>query len=368
MLQAEIAAQGGWVSFAHFMERVLYAPGLGYYAAGARKFGSAGDFVTAPEISSLFGQSLARAIGPILTATNGELLELGPGSAQLAFDLLSALEVSGSLPKRYLLLEVSADLRQRQQQRLSQLAPHLFARCVWIDALPQDFVGAIVANEVLDVVPVHLLRFQNGQVFTRGVVVQKGALNWQDRPGVPDDVRALLDTFDPTAVLREPNADYLTELSPQVGALVRAVMNSMREGICLWIDYGFRAAEYYHPSRVSGTLMCHYRHHAHTDPFLYPGLQDITAHVDFTAVAEAGRAAGGSLLGYTTQANFLLGCGITELIAAHDPGHAADYLPITNQAQRLLSPAEMGELFKVIGFSKGNHGLAALEAARQLPL
>jgi SAM-dependent MidA family methyltransferase len=372
MLREEIKRAGGWISFATFMDLALYAPGLGYYAAGARKFGAAGDFVTAPEISPLFGQTIAHSISETIVNTSGNVLELGPGSGQLAFDMLNALDKLNTLPSKYYLLEVAADLRARQREKLSSLPAHLFQCCVWLDALPTNFVGAIVANEVLDVVPTHLVKYENGVALVRGVALINDEFIFQDMPELPADVAAMV-----TTVNREVFADvfanaapdnYLTEFQPQAVALTASLCHALKSGVILLIDYGFRRQEYYHPTRVTGTLMCHYRHFAHTDPFLYPGLQDITAHVDFTAIAEAGIAADGELLGYTTQANFLLSAGIADAIAQHDPSDTARYLAVTNQAQRLLSPAEMGEFFKVIGFAKGGQTVDALTNARQLPL
>ncbi|MFM7294654.1 MAG: class I SAM-dependent methyltransferase [Burkholderiales bacterium] len=368
MLREEIRAHGGWIPFSRFMDRALYEPGLGYYAAGARKFGAAGDFVTAPEISGLFGACLARSIAETLLQTGGNVLELGPGSGKLAADILTALDAAGALPGKYLLLEVSADLRERQQQRLAALPAHLFDRCEWLDSLPGTFVGAVVANEVLDVLPVSLVSYAPEGLCERGVSLRGDEFVWRDKPTLPSDVQALVDTVNRDVFANAPPTDYLTEFAPQVPALVAAVSECLQQGVMVWIDYGFRRAEYYHPTRNSGTLMCHYRHHAHTDPFLYPGLQDITAHVDFSAVAQAAVGAGAELIGYTTQANFLLAAGITDLLTGHDPRDAAHYLPLTNQLQRLVSPAEMGELFKVIGFSKGGLNIKALALAKQLPL
>ncbi len=371
MLQDEIRRAGGWISFATFMDRALYAPGLGYYSAGARKFGQAGDFITAPEISPLFGACIARSVAQTVQNTNGNLLELGPGSGRMAFDMLPALELLGALPEKYLLLEVSADLQARQRETLASLPAHLFDRCEWIDNLPANFVGAIVANEVLDVVPVHLVTFGPGGIAERGVAQKDDAdhgFAWQDVPGLPADVQKMVEVVNGDVFALTPPDGYLTEFTPQAAALTASLVQALKTGVILLIDYGFRRSEFYHPTRHTGTLMCHYRHHAHTDPFLFPGLQDITAHVDFTAIAGAGIDAGGELIGYATQANFLLGAGIADLIARHDPNDTARYLGLTNQAQRLLSPAEMGEFFKVIGFGKGRQTIDALANARQLPL
>lgn len=373
MLRDEIAKANGWLSFARFMEIALYAPGLGYYAAGARKFGADGDFVTAPEISSLFGQCLAQSIAQVLHETGGDVLELGPGSGKLAKDILLALDERGTLPNKYCLLEVSADLRERQQQALAKLPPHLSTLAVWLDQLPEDFTGVVIANEVLDVIPVHLIVFSSGWIFERGVAVKDGAFTWQDVPALPAELNTPVAAIQANYLNHAPPDGYLTEVAPAVNGLVKSLAQSLKQGAAIFIDYGFHGAEFYHPSRITGTLMCHYRHFAHTNPFLFPGLQDITAHVDFTAVADAGVAAGLTLLGYTTQANFLLASGLTERLTRVDPNCTADYLKLTNQVQRLVSPAEMGEFFKVIGFGKGlSAGLAspitAFQTARQLPL
>jgi len=368
MLRAEITAADGWISFARFMELALYAPGLGYYAAGARKFGADGDFVTAPEISSLFGQSLAVTIADVLRQTGGSVLELGPGSGKLAKDVLLALDGMGALPEKYLLLEVSADLRERQRHALTALPAHLASRAVWLDTLPENFVGVIVANEVLDVIPVHVLAWCGGHDVERGVGLAGNQFVWRDRPIADAALLAASNKIGAVYLESDPAEDYVSEYAPAVSGLVTSLAQSLHRGAMLLIDYGFRGAEFYHPQRTTGTLMCHYRHFAHADPFLYPGLQDITAHVDFTLVAEAGIAAGLELAGYTTQANFLLASGLTELLGKADPRDAAAYLPLTNQLQRLVSPAEMGEFFKVLGFTKGDVSIPALIKARPLPL
>ena len=369
LLREEIAKANGWLSFARFMERALYAPGLGYYAAGARKFGPDGDFVTAPEISSVFGQCLANSIAEVLHETGGDVLELGPGSGKLAKDILLALDELGVLPARYCLLEVSADLRERQQEALATLPEQLSKRAVWLDRLPENFTGVIVANEVLDVVPVHLVTFSSGSILERGVAVKDGAFVWQDVPALPQELHSPVANIEAQYLNHTPPDGYLTEVAPAVSGLVKSLAQAMKRGALIFIDYGFRGAEFYHPSRIAGTLMCHYRHFAHTDPFLFPGLQDITAHVDFTAVADAGGAAGLELTGYTTQANFLLASGLTERLTRVDPGATAAYLKLTNQVHRLVSPAEMGEFFKVIGFAKGLVSpITAFQTARPLPL
>lgn len=344
-IREEIARSGGWIDFAHYMQLALYAPGLGYYSGGAEKFGAAGDFVTAPELSPLFAQCLARQAAQVCAQTKGDILELGAGTGRLAVELLLELQRLGQLPAHYLILEVSAYLQDIQRQTLmAQLPPDLFARITWLDHLPSGFDGLVLANEVLDALPVHIVG-QREHAFERGVSFEGDALVWSDRHPLPPTLNAL------AAPLALP-ASYLTELCPLASALVASLAQSLRRGVLLFIDYGFPRREYYHPQRDHGTLMCHYRHHAHGDPFLYPGLQDITAHVDFTAAAEAGVANGLRLAGYTTQAQFLINCGITELLGQIAAGSAA-YLRLASQAQKLLSPAEMGELFKVLALSKG---------------
>lgn len=368
MLRADIKKAGDWISFARFMELALYTPGLGYYAAGARKFGADGDFVTAPEISALFGQSLAVTIADVLRQTGGDVLELGPGSGKLAKDILAALDEMAALPEHYLLLEVSADLRERQQKSLAELPPGLAQRANWLSELPENFTGVIIANEVLDVVPVHLLTWRDGQCFERGVVLDGDGFGWHDEAITDPALQVAADRISATCLGGTPPDGYLSEYAPAVGGLVTSLARSLDRGAILLVDYGFREAEFYHPGRRTGTLMCHYRHYAHPDPFFLPGLQDITAHVDFSLVADAGVEAGLTLAGYTTQANFLLASGLTERVSRLDSRNAAEYLPVTNQVQRLVSPTEMGEFFKVIGFSRGGVAIPAMSAARPLPL
>ncbi len=350
-LRSLIEDAGGWIPFSRFMEAALYAPGLGYYAAGAMKFGAAGDFVTAPEMTPLFGRTLARAIAPVLAETGGEVLELGAGSGRLAADVLGELERLDALPARYLILEVSADLRQRQQENIAREWPHLCERVQWLDALPAHFNGVILGNEVLDALPVDLLRWTETAPHVRGVVLEGDIFAWQDRPIADPGLRARAD-----ALKLAPG--YVSEINLAADALIASLAHALDRGLILMIDYGFSASEYYHPQRHMGTLRAHYRHHALDVPFYLPGLCDLTAHVDFSAVARAGTAAGLELAGYTSQASFLLNSGLTELLMQTPPTDAAAYLPQANAVQRLVSPAEMGELFKVIGFAKG--GIAPL--------
>ncbi len=328
------------------MELALYAPGLGYYAAGSAKLGAPGDFVTAPEISPLFGATVAAQIAEVLDQTGGEVLELGAGSGRLAADVLAALEVRDRLPARYRILEVSADLRQRQQRYLQAQVPELLDRIEWLDALPLRMTGVVLANEVLDALPVHLLSWCDEQILERGVIAVGNGYGWEDRaigPGPLRDAASALPVQSP----------YASELALAGPALVATLAGALDKGALLLIDYGFGRGEYYHPQRAGGTLMCHYRHRVHDDPFHLPGLQDITAHVDFTAVVHAGIDAGSQLLGYTTQAQFLINCGIADLLGRTPADQAGTYLPLAAGVQKLLSPAEMGELFKVVALGRG---------------
>ncbi|QNM96449.1 class I SAM-dependent methyltransferase [Chitinimonas koreensis] len=343
-VRAEIARAGGWLPFADYMRLALYAPGLGYYAGGSRKFGAAGDFVTAPELSPLFGRTLARPVAQVLAAVGGDVLEVGAGSGRLAADLLAELAALDRLPARYRILEVSAELAARQRETIAAALPQLVDRVEWLDALPRGFVGGIVGNEVLDAMPCRLVRWSAGAWFERGVAWDDG-LRWEDRP-----------LADPAAVAHlDGHAlpdDYLTEIQPEACAFVASLADATARGALILPDYGFAADEYYHPQRSRGTLMCHYRHHSHDDPFHLPGLEDITTHVDFSAIWRAGDAAGWQLEGYTTQASFLLDAGLLELMGQQDPADPA-YFRTAAAVQKLVGPAEMGELFKVIGFSKG---------------
>lgn len=328
------------------MEMALYAPGLGYYVAGSAKLGREGDFITAPEISPLFGRTLAAPVADILAQTGGEVLELGAGSGRLALSLLEQLQARNRLPARYRILEVSPELVQRQRRLLLQRLPGYADRVEWITSLPPNFTGVVVANEVLDALPVHLLAWHEQGVTERGVICEGEAFAWKERGLAPGALRDAA-----TALQIEP--PYLSELSIAAPALIRTLAGALDHGVLMCVDYGFGRREYYHPQRNSGTLMCHYHHRAHDDPFFLPGLQDITAHVDFTSVAEAGIEAGLRLIGYTTQAQFLINCGITELLACTPADQIAEYLPLAAGVQKLISPAEMGELFKVIALGRG---------------
>ena len=351
-IRDEIAAAGGWIGFDRFMELALYAPGMGYYSGGAHKFGAAGAFVTAPELSPLFAQTLAAQVEQILALSAPQIIEVGAGSGRLAADLLLELEQRQALPERYGILDLSGELRARQRATLEQSAPHLLSRVEWLDALPERFDGLVLANELLDAMPVHLVVWgteEDATILERGVAWAGDAFVWSDRPaqGRLQERAAALAAECPLP------PGFLSEICLAAADWTASWGNILGTGALLLIDYGFPRREFYHPQRGTGTLMCHYRHQAHAEPFFLPGLQDITAHVDFTAIVEAGHGAGLDFLGYTTQAIFLMNCGLTGLLERTPAENLARYLPQAQAAQKLISPAEMGELFKVIALGKG---------------
>lgn len=344
-IKAHIEQQGGWISFADYMQQALYTPHLGYYSGGGNKFGVGGDFVTAPQISPLFAQAIANQLADVLANTGGSILELGAGTGKLAQGLLQALASQQQLPTRYYILEVSANLRQRQQESLQACLPaDLYARLHWLEALPESFTGGVIGNEVLDAVPVQLAQWSAGTWLERGVAYDNDFV-WRTRPLASTSLLAHIDT----SQLPE---DYLTEINPAAQGLIASLAAMLQQGLILFPDYGFSAREYYHPQRNQGTLMCHFQHYAHDNPLIYPGLQDITAHVDFTAMAETALAHGLDCAGYTNQAQFLINCGILQLLQQINPEDTGTYLPQVAAVQKLLSPAEMGELFKVLALSK----------------
>lgn len=345
-----IKEAGGWIPFSRYMELALYTPGSGYYSGGAHKFGPAGDFITAPELTPLFGQALGAQLEQIMRASTPRLLEVGAGTGLLAVDLLLDLERRDCLPEHYAILELSGELRARQHETLMQKVPHLAARVGWLDALPDEVEGAVIANEVLDVMPVHLIVSRPEGLFERGVALDEAdVLRWADTPVVGEvavQAQAL-------ALPVPEQGEYVTELNLAGRAWVAEWASRMQLGALLLIDYGYPRSQYYLPSRSSGTLLCYYRHQAHGDPFLWPGLNDITAFVDFTAIAEAAHDAGFEVLGYANQATFLFNCGILECLARRGPEHTADYIRAARAVQRLTTPQEMGELFKVLALGKG---------------
>ncbi len=336
-IDAAIAAAGGWLPFDRFMALALYAPGLGYYARGARQFGrlpaSGSDFVTAPELSPLFGRTLARQVAQALQETGtGMVIEFGAGSGALAAQLLAALDEDATRkPVDYRIVELSATLRERQQQTLAAYG----ARVRWLDALPARIEGVVVGNEVLDAIPVQLLHFDGHAWRERGVALQAGRLAFADRP------TALRPPGDPPCL-----PGTVTEIHLQAEAFVRTLAACLVRGAAFFVDYGFPEHEYYHPQRHGGTLMCHRGHVADTDPLVDVGGKDITAHINFSAIALAAQDAGLHVLGYTSQGRFLINCGLPEWLASADARTRA-------AAQPLLQEHEMGELFKVLGLAAG---------------
>ena len=355
-IQDEIQSAGGWLDFARFMQLALYATGLGYYSAGSQKFGDikkgGGDFVTAPQISPLFAQTLANQMIQVLQLTQGSLLELGAGTGKLAADCLLTLAKLNGLPERYFILEVSDHLRQVQLETLSQTLPQdVLQRVEWLNELPQQFAGIVIGNEVLDAIPVNIVHKHANGIEVCGIAVVNHKLVWQNRPINQHGTPSEKSLFEAVTNLNLPEG-YTTEICPAASGLMTSLANMLKNGAILMIDYGFSAREYYHPQRNQGTLMCHYQHYAHTDPLIYVGLQDITAHVDFTSIAHAAVKGGLSLSGFCSQAQFLMNCGILTLLSEVSPTDMARYAPLAAAAQKLLSPAEMGDLFKVIAFTK----------------
>lgn len=363
LIDAEIASAGGSLPFDRFMELALYAPGLGYYVAGAAKLGQAGDFVTAPEVSPLFGACMAAQCAEALERLGGgDILELGPGSGALAVQVLGRLRDLDALPTRYLMLEPSPDLRERQGRAIAGQLPDLAGHCQWLDRLPEGFRGIILANEVLDAMPVHRFRVgEGGDVQECFVRDRDGDLldAWGPvrSPGLGETVAAL------QAAGLATRPGYCSEVNLRLGPWLAALGASMTAGLVLLIDYGYPRNAYYQPDRTMGTLMCHLRHQAHTDPYRHVGLQDITAHVDFSAAAGAGRAAGFSLAGFATQGHFLIGCGIEGLLLGAD---GAPDLDLLLGAKQLLLPAAMGERFKVLGLARDVDGPWCGFSARDL--
>jgi SAM-dependent MidA family methyltransferase len=361
LIGEEIERAGGWIGFDRYMALALYQPGLGYYSNGKPVFGPVGDFVTAPELTPLFGAALSRQIGAWLAACTADdplVIEFGAGSGALASQLLNSLERQGFGQLRYQIVELSADLRRLQHQTIAARLPQMVDRVQWLDAIPQDIRGVVVGNEVLDAMPVRTFEWDGLRLMEVGVAMADGDLCWAARPA-----DAALQ-----AMVAELGVDrgawhlpYRSEVCPQQAAWLATVAQALQAGAILLLDYGFPAGEYYHPQRVGGTLMSHYRHRSLTDPFVWPGLQDITAHVDFSRLLGAGEAAGLRALGYTSQARFLLNCGLLDELEALPRDEQRLWFSQAHAVQRLLSEAEMGELFKVIAFGK------AMPAGASLP-
>ena len=351
LIKNEINKNGGAISFQRYMELALYAPGLGYYAAGSAKLGEEGDFITAPEISPLFSQALANAILPALKEGH-IILEVGAGRGRMAADILDFLKEKNKLPKEYWIIELSADLRERQKQMLTEIIPEFLDNIKWLNELPDQFSGIVLANELLDAMPVQLFQKKNNDINDVNVVWMDDKFSFQ-----------LKSSFDERLVHRvknieeelgvEFNSDYISEVNFAAEDWLISIAERLEQGVIILVDYGFPRHEYYHAQRSQGTLMCHYRHRTHPDAFVYPGLQDITAHVDFTAIADSALEANLNVLGYTNQASFLMGAGILELSALKEENISTELqMEVASQIKKLTLPHEMGELFKVIGLSK----------------
>lgn len=357
-IAASIQSAGGWLPFVDYMDMALHLPGLGYYAGGSLKFGATGDFVTAPELTPLFGQALARQVAQVLAVLPVPkkgfpsvtpatvVLEVGAGSGRLAADLLMALEALGCLPESYAILELSGELRARQQQTIESAVPHLAPRVVWLDALPEHFSGCVIANELLDALPTHAVAWREAGPMELGVVMTEAGFDWAERPAHGALAAAM-------ASLPVGTVPFVSEVSLAARHWVSEWGHRLAQGALLLIDYGLPRHELYHPQRSHGTLRCHYRQRAHDNPFWWPGLSDITSHVDFTAVAEAGFDAGLDVLGYTSQSSFLINCGLGELLMARQEEGGEQALRANGAVQTLIAPGEMGELFKVIALGRG---------------
>ena len=353
-IATEIASQGGWIAFSRYMEMALYEPGMGYYSAGAHKLGVGGDFTTAPELSPLFGAAIVSTILPILEGLKAQglpakILEFGAGTGKLAESILTRLNDLGFQLDGYDIIEISPDLTQRQQERLHKLAAELelSTKCSWLSSLTENFKGVILANEVIDAIPCDALIYQNGFWYWYGVSFAEDKYFW--KTGKPVE-QALL----PESLLSGNFSEgYVTELHPQANAWIRQIAKHLDAGLFLTFDYGFPESEYYHPQRIEGTLMAHHRHHAIQDPFYLPGLCDLTTHVEWAQIARSALAENVDDVYLTNQAAFLLDAGIGDIaLEIGDPSNPETFLPISNSLQKLLSEAEMGELFKAFAFSK----------------
>jgi SAM-dependent MidA family methyltransferase len=353
-IMAEIASNGGWIPFSRYMEMALYEPGMGYYSAGAHKLGAGGDFTTAPELSPLFGAAIVETLLPILEGLKAQglptqILEFGAGTGKLAESILSRLQDLGFSLDRYDIIEISPDLAQRQEDRLQHLTRelNLSTQCRWLSVLPKNFKGIILANEVIDAIACDAIIFQNGFWYWQGVSVVDGKFTWST--GKPVEQSLLSETL----ITGDFSEGYVTELHAPANAWMRQVAQHLDTGLFLTFDYGFPESEYYHAQRLEGTLMAHHRHHSIQDPFYLPGLCDLTTHVEWSQIARSALEEEVDDAYLSNQASYLLDAGIGDIaLAIGDPSNPETFLPISNALQKLLSEAEMGELFKVFAFSK----------------
>jgi len=368
-IASQIASQGGWLPFSRYMEMALYEPGMGYYSAGAHKLGAGGDFTTAPELSPLFGAAICSTLLPVLEGLKEkglptQILEFGAGSGKLATSILNRLNDLGFDLDRYNIIEISPDLAQRQKKKIGHALKELelSTQCNWLNALPKDFMGIILANEVIDAIPCDAIIYQNGFWYWHGVSFANGKFIW--KIGVPVEQELL-----PESLLSGNFSEgYVTELHIPANAWMHQVAKHLDTGLFLTFDYGFPEGEYYHPQRLEGTLMAHHRHHAIQDPFHLPGLCDLTTHIEWSQIARSALAENTDDVFLTNQAAYLLDAGIGDIaLEIGDPSDPETFLPISNALQKLLSEAEMGELFKAFAFSKNLDTLLPGHSLEDLP-
>jgi SAM-dependent MidA family methyltransferase len=352
-IRDHIDAAGGSISFAEFMHHALYAPGLGYYTAGTTKFGEEGDFVTAPEVSAVFGRVLARQCAEVLRQVeSGSILEYGAGSGKLAVDMLEALAELDALPSSYRILEVSPDLREREQVYIGERIPELADRVTWIDSAPDSHSGVIVANEVLDSIPVERFVRRDEGVMQLRVATEGNVFAFVEAPA-PDNLALAVASIEKYLGEQLPEG-YASEVCLAVPPWIGGMAASLRQGVVFLFDYGVSRREYYAPDRNSGWLRCHFRHRAHDNPLILPGIQDLTAWVDFTSVARAAVAQGFDVAGYAPQAQFLMGGGLEAEMRDFETLGTAEQLALSQEVKKLTLPGEMGERFKCIALRKGS--------------
>ena len=368
-IASQIASHGGWVPFSRYMEMALYEPGMGYYSAGAHKLGTGGDFTTAPELSPLFGAAICSTLIPVLEGLQrkglpAQILEFGAGTGKLATSIMTRLQDLGFTLDSYNIIEISPDLAQRQKERIQKTVKELDipTQCEWLSELPKNFSGVILANEVIDAIPCDIIIYRNGFWYSHGVAFENNKLTW--KTGSPVEQSLLPETL----LTGNFPEGYVTELHTPAIAWMRQVAKHLDSGLFLTFDYGFPESEYYHSQRIEGTLMAHHRHHAIQDPFYLPGLCDLTTHVEWSQIARAALAENADDVYLTNQAAYLLDAGIGDIaLEIGDPSNPETFLPISNSLQKLLSEAEMGELFKAFAFSKNLDELLPEHTLEDLP-
>ena len=373
LLKAKIASQitshGGWLPFSRYMEMALYEPGMGYYSAGAHKLGSGGDFTTAPELSPLFGAAICSTLIPVLEGLQrkglpAQILEFGAGTGKLATSIMTRLQDLGFTLDSYNIIEISPDLAQRQKKRIQKTVEELEipTQCEWLSELPKNFSGVILANEVIDAIPCDIIIYRNGFWYSHGVAFENNKLTWKTGSPVKQDL------LPETLLTSNFPEGYITELHTPAIAWMHQIAKHLDSGLFLTFDYGFPESEYYHSQRIEGTLMAHHRHHAIQDPFYLPGLCDLTTHVEWSQIARAALAENADDVYLTNQAAYLLDAGIGDIaLEIGDPSNPETFLPISNSLQKLLSEAEMGELFKAFAFSKNLEQLIPGHTLEDLP-